>query len=47
MKKLGKTQRQKSYVERVQGLRRSNATTRHRSPRDYQRKPKHRGSWGD
>ena len=34
-------QAQKEYVEHVQNLRRGSTTDRHRSPRDYRRKPKH------
>lgn len=33
----------KAYVDEMQGLRRSSATSRHRSARDYRRKPKHSG----
>ena len=43
-KKPTKPQRQKEYVEHVQNLRRGSTTSRHRSPRDYRRKPKH-GAW--
>ena len=48
MKKSEKPQRQKANVIRVQELRRSNATSRHKSVMDYRRKPKHpnRG-WGE
>ena len=31
------------YMEAMQELRRSNATARHKSPKDYRRKPKHQG----
>lgn len=41
MKKTPKPQKQKANVIRVQELRRSNATTRHKSIADYRRKPKH------
>lgn len=41
MKKSEKPQRQKANVIRVQELRRSNATSRHKSVMDYRRKPKH------
>jgi hypothetical protein len=42
MSKLQKRpQAQKEYVEHVQNLRRGSTTSRHRSPRDYRRKPKH------
>ena len=34
-------QRQKAYVEHVQNLRRGSTTDRHKSPKDYRRKPKH------
>ena len=34
-------QAQKEYVQHVQNLRRGSTTDRHRSPRDYRRKPKH------
>lgn len=29
-------------IQRIQDLRRSNATSRHKSIKDYRRKPKHR-----
>jgi len=32
-------------VQRIQDLRRSNATTRHKSIKDYRRKPKHHKGW--
>jgi len=32
-----------AYMEAMQELRRSNATSRHRSAADYRRKPKHPG----
>jgi hypothetical protein len=32
-----------AYVEAMQGLRRSSATSRHKSAKDYRRKPKHAG----
>ena len=41
MKTKSRTQRQKEYVQHVQDLRRGSTTERHRSPRDYRRKPKH------
>lgn len=31
------------YMEAMQELRRSNATSRHKSAKDYRRKPKHSG----
>ena len=34
-------QAQKEYVDHVQNLRRGSTTSRHKSVRDYQRKPKH------
>lgn len=40
-KKQERPQRQKEYVEHVQNLRRGSTTDRHRSPKDYRRKPKH------
>ena len=40
-KKKSRPQAQKEYVEHVQNLRRGSTTDRHRSPRDYRRKPKH------
>lgn len=33
-----------ALAKAMQELRRSNATTRHKSPKDYRRKPKH-GGW--
>jgi len=32
-------------VQRIQDLRRSNATSRHKSAKDYRRKPKHHKGW--
>jgi hypothetical protein len=39
--KRERPQRQKEYVEHVQNLRRGSTTERHRSVKDYRRKPKH------
>jgi len=39
--KNSRPQAQKAYVDHVQNLRRGSTTDRHRSPRDYRRKPKH------
>jgi len=41
MKKIERPQRQKENVWRVQDLRAGSRTDRFKSPRDYQRKPKH------
>jgi hypothetical protein len=36
------------HQRRVEGLRSSNATTKHKSAKDYQRKPKHKGKgWSE
>ena len=39
--KTKRPQRQKEYVQHVQELRRGSTTERHRSAKDYRRKPKH------
>lgn len=41
MAKSKRPQRQKEYVEHVQNLRRGSTTERHKSAKDYRRKPKH------
>lgn len=41
MAKNKRPQRQKEYVEHVQNLRRGSTTARHKSAKDYRRKPKH------
>ena len=41
MKKQERPQAQKSYVQHVQNLRQGSTTDRHRSVKDYRRKPKH------
>jgi hypothetical protein len=45
-KSKSKPQARKEYVEHVQNLRRGSTTSRHKSVKDYRRKPKH-GSWSD
>jgi len=40
-------QKQKAHVQRVQELRQGSTTSPHKSPRDYQRKPKHRNQGWD
>lgn len=39
-----RTPQQAENVRRIQGLRRSSATSRHKTPKMYRRRPKH-GSW--
>lgn len=43
MKKMPREQKPKTRVERVQGLRMSNASGLHRTPKTYTRKVKHKG----
>lgn len=43
MKKMPREQKPKTRVERVQGLRMSNASGTHRTPKNYTRKVKHKG----
>lgn len=45
--KSNRPQRQKAYVEHVQNLRRGSTTERHKSAKDYRRKPKHSGKGWD
>ena len=38
---MNEEERRKAEVQRVQDLRRGSTTSRHKSPKDYRRKPKH------